>query len=127
MGKGPHARKRRQQDRGSPQFLVAVSGHRDEACWLPRRQIVRSVHVALPRPRRPIALEPVWFHQCPPGATTGGSRSEEHTSELQSLMRISYDVFCLKKKKNKNNNKHTIKIIKYNNNEKHLIQTYRRS
>src|SRR3546814_4963101 len=28
-------------------------------------------------------------------------RSEEHTSELQSLMRISYDVFCLKKKKMK--------------------------
>src|SRR3546814_7075732 len=27
-------------------------------------------------------------------------RSEEHTSELQSLMRISYDVFCLKKQKN---------------------------
>src|SRR3546814_8105014 len=33
-------------------------------------------------------------------------RSEEHTSELQSLMRISYAVFCLKKKINK---KHTIK------------------
>src|SRR3546814_4824935 len=30
-----------------------------------------------------------------------GMRSEEHTSELQSLMRISYAVFCLKKKKNK--------------------------
>src|SRR3546814_10318512 len=29
-------------------------------------------------------------------------RSEEHTSELQSLMRISYAVFCLKKKKKKN-------------------------
>src|SRR3546814_7896217 len=29
----------------------------------------------------------------------GGARSEEHTSELQSLMRISYAVFCLKKKK----------------------------
>src|SRR3546814_9522014 len=29
-----------------------------------------------------------------------GTRSEEHTSELQSLMRISYAVFCLKKKKN---------------------------
>src|SRR3546814_9490289 len=29
----------------------------------------------------------------------GGLRSEEHTSELQSLMRISYAVFCLKKKK----------------------------
>src|SRR3546814_6555762 len=33
-----------------------------------------------------------------PGSYQG--RSEEHTSELQSLMRISYDVFCLKKKKN---------------------------
>src|SRR3546814_6516591 len=33
-------------------------------------------------------------------------RSEEHTSELQSLMRISYAVFCLKKQK-KNKNKHT--------------------
>src|SRR3546814_10756022 len=32
-------------------------------------------------------------------------RSEEHTSELQSLMRISYAVFCLKKKKNKVTNK----------------------
>src|SRR3546814_5860764 len=30
-----------------------------------------------------------------------GKRSEEHTSELQSLMRISYAVFCLKKKKKK--------------------------
>src|SRR3546814_4691199 len=32
-----------------------------------------------------------------------GARSEEHTSELQSLMRISYAVFCLKKKKKKKN------------------------
>src|SRR3546814_7236041 len=39
----------------------------------------------------------------PPGRTSNGfwtpPRSEEHTSELQSLMRISYAVFCLKKKK----------------------------
>src|SRR3546814_5394572 len=34
-------------------------------------------------------------------------RSEEHTSELQSLMRISYAVFCLKKKKKTNRMKHT--------------------
>src|SRR3546814_7250847 len=33
-------------------------------------------------------------------ADDGEVRSEEHTSELQSLMRISYAVFCLKKKKN---------------------------
>src|SRR3546814_9347901 len=43
------------------------------------------------------------------GAAEGGSlademRSEEHTSELQSLMRISYAVFCLKKKKKHTNN-----------------------
>src|SRR3546814_2604527 len=35
-----------------------------------------------------------------PGAAAG-KRSEEHTSELQSLMRISYPVFCLKQKKQK--------------------------
>src|SRR3546814_1310345 len=33
-------------------------------------------------------------------------RSEEHTSELQSLMRSSYAVFCLKKKKNQNQTQH---------------------
>src|SRR3546814_20531317 len=33
-------------------------------------------------------------------APAGADRSEEHTSELQSLMRISYAVFCLKKKNN---------------------------
>src|SRR3546814_2880679 len=36
-----------------------------------------------------------------PGDAVGPDRSEEHTSELQSLMRISYAVFCLKKKKHK--------------------------
>src|SRR3546814_2503050 len=36
-----------------------------------------------------------------PSLAGAPSRSEEHTSELQSLMRISYAVFCLKKKKNK--------------------------
>src|SRR3546814_1011292 len=41
------------------------------------------------RCRRPVA-----------GGAAGDPRSEEHTSELQSLMRISYAVFCLKKKNN---------------------------
>src|SRR3546814_9831348 len=36
-----------------------------------------------------------------PGRCAEGRRSEEHTSELQSLMRISYAVFCLKKKNTK--------------------------
>src|SRR3546814_1714096 len=39
---------------------------------------------------------------------SGGNRSEEHTSELQSLMRISYAVFCLKKKINHNNKQSSI-------------------
>src|SRR3546814_5026803 len=38
-------------------------------------------------------------HVQPPGLQHHRHRSEEHTSELQSLMRISYAVFCLKKKK----------------------------
>src|SRR3546814_10558030 len=37
-------------------------------------------------------------------AFVAAARSEEHTSELQSLMRISYAVFCLKKKKNYTHN-----------------------
>src|SRR3546814_4141003 len=37
----------------------------------------------------------------------GHCRSEEHTSELQSLMRISYAVFCLKKKKQQTKNSYT--------------------
>src|SRR3546814_2786552 len=45
---------------------------------------------------RDLALAETGFH---PDWAGSGHRSEEHTSELQSLMRISYAVFCLKKKK----------------------------
>src|SRR3546814_2737794 len=49
----------------------------------------------------------IWAHPRPISAHQKQSRarSEEHTSELQSLMRISYAVFCLKKKKSKQNNR----------------------
>src|SRR3546814_7665423 len=52
-----------------------------------------------------------------------GPRSEEHTSELQSLMRISYAVFCLKKKTTKTT-KHTIHThtIRYTR-HRHTIRT----
>src|SRR3546814_3332889 len=44
------------------------------------------------------------FREGPPRAyARGAGRSEEHTSELQSLMRISYSVFCLKKKQKTKN------------------------
>src|SRR3546814_4663081 len=58
---------------------------------------VRSYSRAMPR--QFVRAEGPWMHD-----TEGGrylDRSEEHTSELQSLMRISYAVFCLKKKKHK--------------------------
>src|SRR3546814_4822688 len=47
---------------------------------------------------------PNFFMLMGPNTGLGHTRSEEHTSELQSLMRISYAVFCLKKKKKNNNN-----------------------
>src|SRR3546814_6999613 len=55
-----------------------------------------SLDIALPRNKID------WLEVLPPSISRkilATSRSEEHTSELQSLMRISYAVFCLKKKK----------------------------
>src|SRR3546814_8060645 len=49
-------------------------------------------------------------------------RSEEHTSELQSLMRISYAVFCLKKKKQNTQTKHIKMKINYYNKQKNYNQ-----
>src|SRR3546814_2400063 len=48
-----------------------------------------------------IVFEEVRRHIIRTGGFDINGRSEEHTSELQSLMRISYAVFCLKKKKKK--------------------------
>src|SRR3546814_1085483 len=47
-----------------------------------------------------------------PARPARDERSEEHTSELQSLMRISYAVFCLKKKKN-NTRQHNTDVTEY--------------
>src|SRR3546814_10455242 len=47
--------------------------------------------------QRVLKQELEWIRQSP--RARQAKRSEEHTSELQSLMRISYAVFCLKKKK----------------------------
>src|SRR3546814_3376711 len=73
----------------------------------------RDIIIMLDRP-----LAELFARQAAIGPHDGkGVRSEEHTSELQSLMRISYAVFCLKKKKDKvarraeehNNELHTLK------------------
>src|SRR3546814_7451281 len=54
------------------------------------------------------------------GGAIDGRRSEEHTSELQSLMRISYAVFCLKKQK-KNRRVQIVNTLQYHNDIKHHI------
>src|SRR3546814_7060458 len=57
--------------------------------------------------------------RAPPHWTPRVRRSEEHTSELQSLMRISYAVFCLKKK----NNKQQLHNNMYNHKQTHKNTT----
>src|SRR3546814_5508352 len=61
-----------------------------------RRPIIPYGRGDAPNPDRPAARDPAASRAAQEQART---RSEEHTSELQSLMRISYAVFCLKKKK----------------------------
>src|SRR3546814_10774720 len=75
------------ENRNRPPLPASPSAHA-----LPARQLARSIgrqHVVLVELRGGGA-----------GVVGQDSRSEEHTSELQSLMRISYAVFCLKKKNN---------------------------
>src|SRR3546814_1715192 len=69
--------------------------------WPGGKRITRSSSGSLVLGNRPLlkALLYASFSERFPG------RSEEHTSELQSLMRISYAVFCLKKKTNKKQDK----------------------
>src|SRR3546814_2582031 len=67
----------------------------DEAIgWIRKKRLP----VAFPFEYRTVAADDIWMSPMNAGPVAAISRSEEHTSELQSLMRISYAVFCLKKK-----------------------------
>src|SRR3546814_9300089 len=72
------------------------------------RQVRGAAAAACPRDRHPESRRPF---------AGGERRSEEHTSELQSLMRTSYAVFCLKKKQNN----HTISLLSTNTTISFLI------
>src|SRR3546814_3725035 len=89
--------RRRNPSLEHPRVLKPLWQERDscEAMANDREQPM-IVHLFRPAPTSPLRV--------------GYERSEEHTSELQSLMRISYAVFCLKKKK--------ISILIYNLNKK---------
>src|SRR3546814_1011639 len=65
-----------------------------------RRRVVLQAVVEEPAQRR-VELVHQRNHRLELELAAGHRRSEEHTSELQSLMRISYAVFCLKKKQKK--------------------------
>src|SRR3546814_1351652 len=96
-----HERRRRSRGRkgAAPLHPRTAPGHAGQPAYFRGRT-----------PRRPAAVAALHARTRPCRRLLGGrrrdraarlaTRSEEHTSELQSLMRISYAVFCLKKKKN---------------------------
>src|SRR3546814_5057191 len=90
---GPLARRRsRRQYRGLLYRLEGYSGSGEPRVGF---DPVRDQH----RRRRKLWPRVRVHRAAGPGIEPCAQRSEEHTSELQSLMRISYAVFCLKKKK----------------------------
>src|SRR3546814_7840863 len=86
---------------------VAIPGH--EECYAGNELAEAALEVEIPDAKAALDVEAaiadiIREEKKPARILICGSlylRSEEHTSELQSLMRISYAVFCLKKKKNK--------------------------
>src|SRR3546814_3473321 len=94
--------------------LSAIEWSGSTTCRRPARRSSHTCQVecwAMPRPATAASRT-----TSPKLLSSRPCRSEEHTSELQSLMRISYAVFCLKKKKKKEyqQNKHIIKLPKPN-------------
>src|SRR3546814_9239026 len=79
---------------------IAIAERRDEI----------ALHLRLAGEKRLIDRGIVETRHRPGVEPERARRSEEHTSELQSLMRISYAVFCLKKKRN---NEKTSEVEKY--------------
>src|SRR3546814_7223731 len=95
----PHPRRRHgRADRLQPRPLAR-----------PLRHAVPHREGAVPQGRRPDGGE---ILDRPAADDPRRRRSEEHTSELQSIMRISYAVFCLKKKKKKNMKQKKTEIVK---------------
>src|SRR3546814_4421428 len=95
----------------SPRSIGPTSGARPPRCWAARglpATAAASKNSSMERPSTPPIPRPISPAWRSSGSDEQGQmRSEEHTSELQSLMRISYAVFCLKKKQ-KTTNIHTM-------------------
>src|SRR3546814_4617004 len=93
--------------------LIAITGDTHRAhSWKNMTQECRQLDILRPAVKDIIRVELV--ERIPELVRRAYAiRSEEHTSELQSLMRISYAVFCLKKKKQKQYTKNKTNYIKY--------------
>src|SRR3546814_10600236 len=93
-----HGRARRgEAERGDRRVLDPAAAGRDVALQFCRDQSGSAAAIVRER-RRQFRARLAKFPQRLAASGVGGTwRSEEHTSELQSLMRISYAVFCLKK------------------------------
>src|SRR3546814_6605654 len=98
---------------GGDQLLGLVERHREAFQHFPGHHLPETAAHAIPiveQPRRPGAVGR--------GDMRFDQRSEEHTSELQSLMRISYAVFCLKKQ-NKSNTSNSMIRQRHTTNTQH--------
>src|SRR3546814_5127758 len=94
-------------DRPRPRMVLVespLSQHLFAFVWLPRDDVSTGRRVAIEEMlvRAANAHLLSWSMAMEESGVALIRRSEEHTSELQSLMRISYAVFCLKKKKQLN-------------------------
>src|SRR3546814_7090984 len=106
IGGVPQSLTYRLDQRDGPRISVHSSVHKTKSGEVEYSQ--KRFHLNDPDIFPDIEAQP----SLPPDVPAAASRSEEHTSELQSLMRISYAVFCLKKKKNQNTNHTQINTIK---------------
>src|SRR3546814_2559714 len=99
---------------------AALFLQRLSACQCPHRGAKRAANKrSRPHDGRPVEPLPPEHRQYRRRA-----RSEEHTSELQSLMRISYAVFCLKKKRYTSTNKAHTKLLTHNHKKKRITTHY---
>src|SRR3546814_3293027 len=105
--------------RSRPATNSCIASHSRRERWSLMNSMLRS-WTSLKRSLSPAAAssEAAWDVGCcvrrarsRSSAASWDSRSEEHTSELQSLMRISYAVFCLKKTKESQNRKQSAAVV----------------
>src|SRR3546814_6861205 len=85
---------------GAPSIAARASSQSPSSCVCGRLKRVLSRLRVAPRTARCLIAIDKGIARDTEHIKNDYGRSEEHTSELQSLMRISYAVFCLKKKKN---------------------------